>query len=426
MISISPQFSRFFFPVIFATLFFGQPAFAQETSAPENSEIASQLLHWKMFDIHPRLAVSAIYDDNITLRETNRLSDVFYTIAPGFSAIAGDTLSGESPLLSVDYGANLQFFTEHNEFNAIDHATKVSGLLPFAKLTLGVTATFEKASTPDVQIGGRIPRTIYGLGLTARYAFSLKTSFEVNGGYSRTDYDDSRLISSQQFYNENWVNNQVSSKINLGLGLTLGKLTQDRGPDETYERILLRGIYNLSYKLDVTASAGGEFRQFNAYEHITGFRIIVTGSGFTTVPIITQEKATSQFSPVFNIGATYRPREGTTIRFEAFRRDQNSSILTGLNYIATGFSVNIQQQFLERFSAGFGGTFQNSSYNSTSKMRNLDRDENFYAVNANLDFLITKRWVAGLRALHRTSESSAANGTIYDNNQVALQTSYQF
>ena len=399
--------------------------YAQEESGGLGIEGPSELFHWKMFNLHPRLATSLTYDDNINLRKTNALQDITWIVAPGISAVAGDPSSGFSKLFSVDYGASILTFLKHDEFSAVDHSAKIAGLLPFAKLTLGVSAGFQKLSTPEVELGIRVQRQLYTAAATSRYEISPKTSVEVNGGYNKTEYNDKRLIGSDELSNQNWINNQVSSKVNLGLGLGAGILTQDRGPKQTYERALLRAIYVLTGKLDLTASAGVEWRQYKSFNHLERLVIISpTNITFTTTNI--SEKAASRVSPIFDIGANYRPREGTTLRLDLFRRDQNSPTLAGYNYISTGINVSLQQRFWERFSATFGGTFENSSYHAELKNQNLNREDYYYAVNAGLDALITQRWVAGVVIQHRSSDSSEKNGTIFDNNQVVLQTSYSF
>ena len=154
--------------------------------------------------------------------------------------------------------------------------------------------------------------------------------------------------------------------------------------------------------------------------------IIITPTNvvFTTTNIA--EKAASRVSPIFDIGANYTPREGTTVRVDLFRRDQNSPTLAGLNYISTGVNVGLQQRLWERFTASFGGTFQNSSYHASLRNQNVNREDYYFAVNAGLNALITQRWIAGLAVQHRGSDSNEKDGTIFDNNQVLIQTSYSF
>lgn len=385
----------------------------------------SDLLHWKMFTLHPRLAVAATYDDNVSLRRTNELSDLFFTFSPGISAVAGEPFGG-GRTLALDYGMNIFKFVDHDEFDAVDHAFRVSGLLPLAKLTLGGAASFQKISTPEIDFGIRVVRMVYTAGVTADYQISPKTSVDVGGGYSRTDYDDPRLINSEEWQGQAFINNQISAKIKLGLGLAGGVLEQDQGASQSYEQFLLRAIYTITYKLDLSAAVGVEYRQFEPFDRVTGIRIVITPTMTNVFPLVTREKGADRFSPVFNISATYRPRDGTVLTLEAHRRDQNSATFAGANYISTGFSVGLRQKFFERFGFSFNGGFENNSYHASLQNQSVDRDDTYYGVSAGVDVLIAERWVAGLAVTHRSSDSNDPAGTIFDNNQLILQTSYSF
>ena len=416
-------------PVVVATLalvcIFGRSAFAQEEAGSVNSMLPGEWLHWKMFNFRPRLATGVTYDDNIDLRRKDELQDIIWNVSPGILAEAGDRSAGEK-FLSLDYAPNILKFTEHDEFDAVDHSAQLRGLLPFAKLTLGGSAGFQQLSTPEIELGIRVKRDLYTLALTSSYEVSPKTSLELNGSYHETDYGDRRFISSQEWTGQAWVNNQISSKVNVGFGLVGGLLQQDQGPSQIYERVLFRAIYTLTYKLDLTASVGGEWRQYQPFSHVTGIRIVITPTSTNTFPVVTQEKAASRFSPVFDIGATYRPREGTSLKLLAYRRDQNSPTIAGYNYLTTGISVSVRQRFWERFAVSFGGSLENSSYHSDLQNQTLDHDDNYYGVNAGLDALITQRWTAGVVIQHRSSDSNKPYGTIFKDNQVVLQTSYSF
>jgi hypothetical protein len=412
----------------FAAFALANNAVAQDdasTDSGTSTDFSTDLLHWKMFSLRPHAALSATYDDNINLRETNAQSDVIYTISPGFTLLAGDPLLGDERTMSIDYTASVLKFTDHSEFDAVDHAAFFSGVLPFAKLALGATASYEKISTPEIELGQRVDRSSYGAALTARYDYSPKTSFEMSFGYQQTDYPDRRYISSRNWQNQDFIDYHFSPKLSLGLGGTFGILEQSRGPSETYEQFLLRAIYTLTAKLDVNASFGGEFRQYDSFSTET-LQLVQNGSDLVLTNVNVPTKASSSFGPVFTIGANYTPREGTKIHLDAHRADQNSAILGGQNYTSTGLNLLFSQQFLERFTASFGGNYNINSYHLGANTRITKREDSYWGVNAGLDVAITAHWTAGLWVLHRSGDSSETYGTVFDNNQVSLQTSYKF
>ena len=413
----------------------------QETGEISTDQ-ASEWLHWKMFDLHPRAGLSLTYDDNITLSQTNTLRDFITSIAPGISVTIGDPSTAESKHLSLDYGANAQYFSDHHQFDAVDNIVKVNGLLPFSKLTLGASAGYADIFASVVDLANREQQIFYNVDLTSRYQATAKTSVEVNGSYLKTAYPDPQLIGSEEWSNNNWVNNQISPKINLGFGLTFGTLNVDQGAGEVYQRILVRAIYSLSDKLDVTATVGMEFRQFDS----TDSRIVISTNQITVVtnvsgtntvlstnstfiPIATNsihQKGSSSQSPVFNIGAVYRPKDGTTISLNASRQEQNSATQSGYNYTTMGISVNVRQRFWDRYAVSLGGSYENSKYNSVSGNDNSGQTDNYYSIKLGVDALISQRWTVGGSIQHRSSDSNVSGGNIYDDNLVVLQTIYSF
>lgn len=356
-------------------------------------------LQWGRVSFRPRASTSLTYDDNITLTDTNEFSDVFWSLTPGLSLVTGDVLSSETPLFSLDYDANLMVFNDHTEFNDLNHSLGARARWPFAKLTLGASLGYDLLSTPMIYTSDRVERTLYRLALTSHYQFSEKTSFEINGRYNEADYDQ-QLIGTKDWSNDDWMNYQITAKVNLGIGATFGWSEPTSGPKQQYQRAMLRANYNLTYKLNLDASAGGEFRQYE------GFPMSAT--------------------PVFTLGATYRPMDRTTIRLSGSRREQSSITVVNANQITTGFSLSVRQQVWDRVGVSVAGSYEESDYRSVVRTVSFDRTDDFYSVNVGADVTITPRWKAALTAQHRESTSDDPSGIEFDNNQVSLETSYSF
>lgn len=369
----------------------------QAQDAP--SEASVEWLRWGPIDLRPRVATSLTYDDNITLSRSDEFSDFFWSFTPGLSLMAGERLTSETPFVSVDYDANLMVFNEHTEFNDLNHSLGMEGRWPMAKLTLGMTGGYDMLSTPLIYTSDRIDRSLYRLGLTAHYQYSEKTSFDINGHYDAADYGN-RLIGSKQWSNDDWMNHQLTGKLNLGLGVTFGYLEPDLGPSQKFQRISMRANYVLTYKLNLDASVGEEFRQYE------GFPMSVT--------------------PVFSLGATYRPVDRTTIRLNGYRREQSSVTVIDANQVTTGMSLNVRQQVWDRIGVSAGGSYENSEYRAVRQGVSFGRSDDYFAVNIGMDITLTQRWNAGLTAQHRENTSDSPNGIVFDDNQVSLQTSYSF
>lgn len=386
---------------LFLAVFHANIGFAQEIVIPESegSEKA-ELLHWGAFDLHPRLSGAAIYDDNITISRTNELSDVIWAVSPGISIMAGDPFVIDSKVISIDYAPNFSFFTDHTEYNSVDHSARLNGYLPFSKLVLGLGQTFDSLSTPLPNAGGRFGRKVYNTSLTSRYDISPKTSVEANLRQSISDYEG-RLIGSKEWANDDWFNYLVAPKLNLGVGATFGYVEVDRSASQLYQRALLRGIYTITYKLDATLSAGLERREYDGRSEVN-------------------------IRPIFNLGAIYRPREGTTIKLNAYRRDQSALTDVGLNYVTTGMAIGMRQRVSKSIFVNLSGTYDNSEYHSAGVSLSNNRTEDYFSVTLGADAVFTEHWTGGIYLTHRESTSSQSNGVFFDNNQVSLQTTYRF
>jgi hypothetical protein len=376
---------------------------SQRPTTPEEKVETKAHLEWMRlgpFALIPRITGMVMYDDNITIQSTSKLADVIWVISPGLTAIAGDTRGGTGRILTIDYSPSFLIFTEHHEFNAIDHAARLNGIWPFSRLTLGAGQTLDSNSGGVVDVGNRIRRKTYVTTLTSRYEIDEKASFEINLRQNIQEVPE-QYNSSQEWSNDDWFNYQLSSKVTTGLGVTLGYLDAEHFAAQTYEQLLVRATYKVTFKVDLTASGGGELRQYGA------------GGGST-------------FGPIFSLGGSYFPWEGLSFNVEGHRRNQNSAYLVGQNYISTGFSLSARQRIGYRFFASLSGSYENNAYESAQQNVTATRNDQYYLVRAGLDANLTERWTAGLFYYHRTNRSEGAGALPFSNNQFGLQTSYSF
>lgn len=354
-------------------------------------------LRWWIFDVTPRLNAQAVYDDNVNISSRVEQDDFIWVTSPGITAVAGDSLS-DSPTLTLNYAPSFIVFTDHSEYDSIDHSANVAGIWPFSRLRLGFQQTFDQNTGGIVDVGNRVERRSFNTSLTSAYELSEKTSFEINARQMISDYPQP-LIGTKEWSSDNWLNYLVAAKVVMGLGLTFGYVDVDRNPSQQYERALLRAVYKLTYKLDLNASAGGEFRQY--------------------------KDGPNRFGAIFSLGASYWPRDGTTISVNGHRDNRNSALYSGQNYVSTGIGISVRQRFFDRLFATVGGTYEHAEYESSVFGVAATRSEDYYLVRTGVDVAITDRWLAGLFYRHR--ENISNSGVFgFSNNQIGIQTSYEF
>ena len=137
----------------------------------------------------------------------------------------------------------------------------------------------------------------------------------------------------------------------------------------------------MTAKLGLYASAGVEFRQFD-------------GDRSTYV------------TPVFEVGLSYYPFEGTTFTLAAGRRIYNSGFEPGQDFANTYVVGRFQQRLFHRLYLGLGAGYENSDYFAAAENVNATRNDDYWFIEPSLDVLITRWLSAGVYYLHREDSSN--------------------
>src|SRR5262249_24337684 len=201
----------------------------------------------------------------------------------------------------------------------------------------------------------------------------------------------------------NWL-----PKLSVGIGGTFGYTwVDDPSTNQTFEQINLRLNSEVTGKLTLYASGGVEFRQFDGNRD-------------------------TYDSPVFEIGALYRPFSGTYISLAAGRVIYPSGYVANQDFGATYVAARIQQRFLHRFYLGLGVGYEHSNYISTDRDVSANRDDDYWFIEPSLDVLITRWLSAGVYYLHREQtrkDQGAPRGKVFfnwDDNQVGVRATVRF
>jgi hypothetical protein len=358
-----------------------------------------------MFDFFPSLAASVYYDDNINNHNTDRQEDVVWTLSPGLSAVAVDGPPGEdAKSLRLDYTPGFLWYTHHSSQDTVTQAGSAAGTWPFARLVLGFSEAINSSTAPVVDVGARTEQLSSTTGLTSRYRLGEKTSMEINAGLSILEYADPSYVSSWDWSNHDWLNYELDPKLSLGVGLALGYIDLKGYPDQNYEQGLARAVYAVAEKLTLNASIGANWQQFRS-------------------------SVSDTLNPVWDLAATYRPADATTITVNVYQRYNTSAAIDDnggtQNYLSTGGGVSFSQRLRQRWSLNAAGTYYHARYESTQAGSTASRDDDVFQVRASVDFQIRERWSASLFYAFESDQSNQANFT-FNRNQVGLLTTWSF
>lgn len=360
------------------------------------------------------VTVRGIYDDNINISNVVHEDDYYFSIEPSVFFRYGDDTAEGNNAFSFIYRPQIFLFVNNSENDAVQHLIRVQANHNFGRLTVALSqdvqildgADLNSLSDPtghnaNIDVGQRARHNIYTTQISDSYDLTGKLFLSNSIGLYIDDYEGS-FIDSRNIYGNLFINYRYSDKLSIGLGGTAGYNPGEQGnPDQTYEQANVRANYAATAKVSVTASAGVEFRQFE------------------------NDTRGTYVTPVFDLGASYQPFDGTAITLSGNRRVQNSASLGGQDYTTTNIHLAIAQRFLRRFSLGLAVGYENSEYFSTFQGVNATRSDDYYYVQPSIDATIARWWTAGGYYLYRQNSSSLSFFS-FDDNQVGFRTTFTF
>jgi len=371
----------------------------------------------RRFQYGVKVTMRGVYDDNINLSQTARVSDYYFTIEPVLTLGLGDILGHEDNYIRLDYAPSLFLFADHSENDAVQHLIHLGGQHRFARLTLTLgeeiaildgtdLQTLSDANSPgshpNLDVSGRTRFQTYNTRIGASYDLTGKTFLSSGVDSLVTEYNSANLFSSQMFSGNLFVNYRYSEKIVIGVGGTGGvDFVDNPNPDQTFEQANVRASYQATGKIAFNFSGGVEFRQFE------------------------NNSRSEYISPVFELSAIYQPFDGTSVTLAGSRHTFNSGVLAGQDFAGTTITASLRQRLLQRFYVGVSGGYQNSDYFSTVSGVAANRQDNYYFIEPTLDFSITRFWTVGGYYLHRRNDSSFQSFS-FDDNQVGIRTGLTF
>lgn len=361
---------------------------------------------WKVI---PFAGFEVSWTDNLFISATKRRSDFFTMISPGLAVGWGDYGGEVRQLGSYErhfepldldpenlpkafvfgkYNLDASFFANNSDQNAVDHNALIAARWEGAKLTIAGRFYFQTLSDRDIEVGNRVDRAVYGAEITSNYAFSGKTSFELNF-YNRS-YDYAKQLDWQEWMFEGWMNYQVLPKTKVSIGTRLGLVNVESSPTQTFEQLVGRVAYTPGAKLGFSLDGGVEWRQFGS------------GGG-------------DDVFAVFNLSGTYVPFDGTKIAVAAYRKNSASVVTNGANITTTGVKAVIQQRFLQRYFFSLEAGYEDSSYRSRGIGLGSDRSDETTYVQAGVSFEVTKNLSVETSYQHRQNNSSRPDLSFTEN-----------
>jgi hypothetical protein len=397
---------------------------SSESQRTDESKVINAGAHADAVGATPRrfryavnLNLRGVYDDNIFLTRNDKVADFYFTVEPRIILGFGDIVGTDLNSVRFDYAPSAIFYADHSSSNAVQHIIRLLGQYHFRRLSVTLSqdvqllegANLNSISSTDpnpvpivrLDTGGNTDVNSYTTNGAFSYDLSGKTFLSGALQYAAYDYEgaliDSETLSGNVFFNFNY-----SPKLVVGVGATAGYNWVDApSPDQSYEQINARVTYVVTGKINLNASGGVEFRQFE-----------------------NSDRNGSYVSPVYELGATYQPFDGTSLSLNGNRRTQNSAVAAGQDYSSTNITLGVRQRFMQRIYLALALGYENSSYFSTVTGADSSREDNYFFLQLAIDVTLTRFWTFGAYYLHRQNDSST--DFEFDNNQFGVRTSLAF
>jgi hypothetical protein len=365
-----------------------------ELSTSEGAATAPR--KWKL---STSFSINAFYDNNILISPTDKESDEIIRATADFGITWGDYLRKEDSFVTVRYSPSGLLFMDHSEYDGFEQTGSFISQWRISKFLLGLEIGLETLTGGDVDVGTRANRTLYDIGIKLKYEYTDKTNFEANFYRDAIDYQGS-FLSSVEWINRDWANFQVMPKTQIGVGLTLGDLIAQDSEAQTYEQILGRVVVGAARKLTLSAGGGWEFRQLGGADG-------------------------EQDRPVFNVGATLFPADGTRISLEATRRTFSSALEAATNYTATMLTLSVRQRLQQRIFATFVGGYEDAKYDSISADTTISRHDRYFFARPGVSVFINQQ--ANVELYYQFRNNASNDNTVsFQNNIFGVQATLSF
>jgi len=410
----------------------GSPSGAPTNSPAWLKTTEPRQLTWGAFEFHPRLREGLIYDDNILYSTKNQQSDLINQLAPGIQIVGGDRSSLRSyvssyedlnqsldltrltpswlvlrPLESwpdkfmlLDYSPRWQMFTHHSANDSLDQFLTFNSVWPMSKLVVGIRQDYRYEKTTIVQAYTR--SEVEQIHSEADAGYRLNDKFSVDSAFERQELSypgSTNLMGYVEWKGTVSLNRQMIETFNVSLVLAGGQDDVGSGLNQTFEQVGGRVRYDYSRLFSIDGSVGIEDRQFD------------TGRGDT-------------LSPVFTLGATYKPWERAYLR-AGIARQQSASLYDGYYNSSIGGYLTLHKDFTDRFSLQTDLGYYQTDSTPIQNVPNTSKPSDYYSVQLKGNLKLLKYLDAQAFYVFRGSGISQNNNVLQEN-QCGVQLSLHY
>jgi hypothetical protein len=295
-----------------------------------------------------KLHTSAVYDNNVSLSQTNPRRALQLGVGPSLKVQLGED---ESPArLISNYAGTASSFLDSPRERTYDQILGAASEWTGSRMQASFRGGIQNTRSSTLDAGAQVERKVYTAGATSAYQIGAKTSAELGADFTRVRFNT--LLNSSEYRVQEYFNYQYSPKLHLGIGSAQGIAAAKSSPQQTYIQALGRIQTALLKKIDLNAFYGNEWRHFDS-----------------ELPTTTH--------PVFGAGASWQATGKTSFTVDTRRHTFASAALEAQNYESTSTSFAAHETLSANLQASLTLGVESSHYSATRADVLAERRDNY-------------------------------------------------
>lgn len=341
------------------------------------------------------LVASFAYDNNIFQSANDEDSSLVARVEPSIGWTAGER---DKAWIRLAYeGAAVIYFSE-SEDNRVDSRVTVEGEVKEKSVALAYSGRWARLGSPSADIGGASDRDEWGGDVGVTYSPKGKLSYQISAEGSVVDQDESAFFDSEEYSGRVSALYRHSSKTELELAYSLGRVEVDGSGSQTFHRLGVQALWRPRSKVSVSLEGGVEYRDYES------------GSGL---------------DPYLSARVDWTPRAKTALFLEAYRREESSGAVEGENFDLTGFRAGVNQQLRGGWSAGLEIGRETADYFGVTGFPDSGREDTISFIRPSLRYSFGGD--SELVVLYQLSDNDSTDPDFgFDNQQFGVTMNYHF
>ena len=368
----------------------------EEAFGAERAEQAALLpedVSQKKWRLTPLFSAEVIYDDNIFLTNTDRVSDVIWSPSIGLIYELGDFRDKRENYLTAQWIGMPVIYTKNTDQSGFNQYAALSLQYRISKLVAKLDSSYSNVRGSSRDVNTITTEQTFWNSLAFTYDYSEKTAFNLGFNQSTSSTEDFQTTS--QYQARAGMDYQILPKTRVGVEGVAGLIDSSDTPLQYLQQLLMRVYYNPTGKLSFALSGGVQFLEFEGSDEV-------------------------KIDPVFSLGLTYQPFPSTFINLVGFRNVVGSSDLAGQDYFATGFELNLSQQFFQKLVAAVSFGYENDEYFGTTVDTPTDRVDNYVYARPRLTYAFVDWFSVSIWYEYRETVSTEESSS-FTNNRAGLE-----